>query len=254
MAVDQGGDPREEVFALADGPFKRVHTASEERTAEARQRAPYWRLNGRPGQAEPGDLAGAAADAAHHPEGFVGTTEYSTANPRPGRNRIFNLRRKRYMSVDHPPICGSHRGGRADIQVEVASRGWQGHANATIHGFQEKYPPVASHTSPMGSWAEAPVLSWRRPTRRRRGGHHPPPDGPRGCPRSPSVDRACRRWVLRSGGARSSPRGHRLNDMIRYNPAVRRANNKDSRNGPHHWHAAPRPWSGIRTRTWSPDE
>lgn len=230
MAIDQGPEiTREEVFALAEARFTAAIGFAE--TAGATN-VRLMALNGRArARLNQGDLAGAAADAATIPEGFVWNAEYSTANP--GReNRIFNLnRRNRYMSVDPARYADLTVEGEPDTRVVAVSTGLRGHDNATIHWIQEKYPTAASPI-PMASWAEAQlILAEANPAQAEAAINRL--RTAEGLPTLTIGGQNVQEVVLEERRRQLFAEGHRLNDMIRYNlPFPQGANHKNQPYGP----------------------
>ncbi len=168
-----------------------------------------------------GDMAGAAADAALIPEGFVWNAEYSTIEG--GReNRVFNLnRRNRFLSVDPARYGNVTINGQPDPRVPVTNSTLVGNDGATIHWYQNKYTSAADPI-PMASWEEAQlIIAEAQPSqataainRLRASQGLPPLTAP-----------ATLETVIEERRRQLFSEGHRLNDMLRHDIAFPMGNN-----------------------------
>lgn len=156
MAVDQGPlMTPQQVLAVAEEKFDAaIGYADKAGRADLRNLALAGRARTR---LDRGNLAGAAADAALIPTGFVWNAQYSTAEGR-RENRIYNLnRRSRYLSVETTRNTGLMAGGAADPRVGMTNSNAKGHDGVTAHYYQNKYP-TADSPIPMASWREAQLI------------------------------------------------------------------------------------------------
>lgn len=221
MAVNQGPlmTPRE-VLTEAEKRFTAAIThADAAGDADLRLLALAGRARAR---LDLGDLAGAAADAALIPAGFVWNAEYSTVDGR-RENRVYNLnRRNRYLSVD-PVRYGNVRfaDGTPDPRVPVVNSGLRGHDGATIHWYQQKYNS-ADAPIPMASWEEAQlIIAEARPAEAT--ARINALRASQGLPALPgAADLAV---VIEERRRQLFSEGHRLNDMLRHKIAFPQGNN-----------------------------
>lgn len=217
MAVDQGPlMTPQEVLAIAEEKFTAAIGHAEK---AGRTDLRFMALAGRARtRLDRKDLAGAAADAAQIPAGFVWNAEYSTTEGR-RENRIFNLnRRSRYLSVEVTHNTGLMAGGAPDPRVTMTDAKAKGHDGVTDHMYQNKYP-TADTPIPMASWREAQlILAEARPAEavaainRLRASQGIPAV-------TPAEGADVLALVIEERRRQLFSEGHRLNDMLRHDIA-----------------------------------
>ncbi|MGH7664158.1 MAG: RagB/SusD family nutrient uptake outer membrane protein [Gemmatimonadaceae bacterium] len=103
-----------------------------------------------------GDLAGARADAALVPQGFVFEATYSSAAFR-RENRVNTQFFREFGSTVGPEFRDLEVGGVPDPRVDVFDTGEIGHDNSTPVFATTKYPDVSSPI-PIGRYEEAQLI------------------------------------------------------------------------------------------------
>jgi starch-binding outer membrane protein, SusD/RagB family len=104
-----------------------------------------------------GNLAGAAADAAQVPAGFVRTAEYSEQVVQ-RENRMYNLTiRNEYLSVA-PEYRNLTVNGAPDPRVKVTDMKRNGNDGQTPQWTQQKYIGSGAASIPLASYAEAQLI------------------------------------------------------------------------------------------------
>ena len=156
MTIDRGpAMTRAETFTLAE---QRFSDAIDKATALGDQSLLNMSLVGRArARLDLGDLAGAAADAALVPSGFVRNAEYSeTVQSR--ENRIYDLTiRGEYLSVA-PAYQNLTVNGAPDPRVKVTNTGRIAQDNVTPLWLQQKFTGSGAVSLPIASWAEAQLI------------------------------------------------------------------------------------------------
>lgn len=220
MAVDQGPlmTPAQ-VLALAEARFTAaIAYAQAANNTNLRMLATAGRARTR---LDLRDMAGAAADAALIPEGFVWNAEYSTIEGR-RENRLFNLnRRNRFLSVDPARYANLTINGQPDPRVSLTNSTLVGHDGVTIHWFQNKYT-TAADPIPMASWREAQlILAEAQPAQATAAINRL--RASQGLPALTAP--ATLETVIEERRRQLFSEGHRLNDMLRHNIPFPTGNN-----------------------------
>jgi starch-binding outer membrane protein, SusD/RagB family len=159
LAFDGGPKvSRADALAIAEKRFTDAiavaGTSTDAQLASLRNMAYVGRARAR---LDLGNLAGAAADAALVPAGFVRTAEYSEATVS-RENRIYNLTvRNNYLSVA-PAYRGlTLENGQPDPRVRVTNANVLGNDNVTPMWRQQKYA-AGNAPIPIASYAEAQLI------------------------------------------------------------------------------------------------
>jgi hypothetical protein len=156
MAIDNGPKmSRAEVLAIAEKRFTSAITlATNLGDASLRNMATVGRARVR---LDLGNTAGAAADAALVPAGFVRIAEYSETTPA-RENRVYNLTiRNDYLSVG-PDYRNLTVNGAPDPRVKVNDMKRIGPDNATPIWQQRKFIGNGAVSLPIASYAEAQLI------------------------------------------------------------------------------------------------
>lgn len=158
MTIDNGpAMTKDEVWAIAESRFTdaiAMATATDTATVSLRNMAIVGRARAR---LDRGNLAGAAADAALVPQGFVRTARFSESNTN-RENRWYNLNiRNDYLSVadDYRNLTV---GGVADPRVRVTDMKRVGNDNVTPMWQQTKYTGTGAAAEVVASWNEAQLI------------------------------------------------------------------------------------------------
>jgi len=158
MTIDNGpAMTKDEVLAIAETRFTdaiTMATATDTATVSLKNMAIVGRARTR---LDRGNLAGAAADAALVPQGYVRTARFSETNPA-RENRWYNLNiRNDYLSV-----ADAYRnltvGGVPDPRVKVTDMKRLGNDNVTPMWQQTKYVGSGSAPEVIASWNEAQLI------------------------------------------------------------------------------------------------
>ena len=156
MTVNRGPEiTRAQTFAIADSIFTAAIASA---TALGDKSLLNMALDGRARtRLDLGNLAGAAADAALVPSGFVRNAEFSeTVQSR--ENRIYDLTiRGGYLSVA-PAYQNLTVNGAPDPRVPVTNTGKIAQDNVTPLWLQQKFIPNGAAPLPIASWAEAQLI------------------------------------------------------------------------------------------------
>ena len=156
MTIDNGpAMTKPEVWAIAEARF------SDAITRATALNDPSLLNMARVGRARArldlGNLAGAAADAALVPAGFVRNATFSEGS-QPRENRFYNLtHRNDFLSVGET-YRGLTVGAQADPRVRVTNLNRVGNDNVTPMWRQEKYSPNGAVPQPIASWNEAQLI------------------------------------------------------------------------------------------------
>lgn len=157
MTLDNGPRmTRAEVFAIAETRFTdAIARATAANEASLRNMATVGRARVR---LDLGNKAGAAADAALVPAGFVRNAEFSETTPA-RENRLYNLTvRNDYLSVG-PDYRGLTVGtGQPDPRVKVTDMKRIGSDNVTPVWQQQKFTGSGAVSLPIATWAEAQLI------------------------------------------------------------------------------------------------
>jgi hypothetical protein len=156
MTIDRGPRmTRAQVFAIAETRFtEALALAATANDASLRNMAYVGRARTRLNLA---NLAGAAADAALVPAGYVRLAEFSETTPA-RENRLFNLTiRNDFLSVG-PAYRGLTVGTQADPRVRVTNSGRTGPDAVTPMWVQQKFTGSGAVGLPIASWAEAQLI------------------------------------------------------------------------------------------------
>jgi hypothetical protein len=155
MAVDQGPlMSQAEVLAIAETRLtSAISLAQSAGNTDLANLAVTGRARAR---LNLGDNAGAAADAALIPEGFVWNAEYSEIQER-RENRVFNVNRRNSFLTVAPAYRDLTLGGAPDPRVIVENANRAGQDGVTPQWLQNKYVSGADPI-PMASWEEAQLI------------------------------------------------------------------------------------------------
>ncbi|MEZ4421806.1 MAG: RagB/SusD family nutrient uptake outer membrane protein [Gemmatimonadota bacterium] len=234
MAIDQGPllQPSD-VVAMAEAKFSEGLSLAD--AAGASDLALLAQAGRARARLDLGDAAGAYADAAEIPEGFVWNAEYSTIDG-VRENRVFNLNvPNRYVSANPDEYGTLLVEGQPDTRVVVENSGQAGHDGATVHWYQRKYTSAGSPI-PMASWAEAKlVMAEARPSEAKM--HIDELRGAQGLPAlvltGAETEADLLAIVLEERRRQLWLEGHRLNDMLRHGLAFPQGvNHKGQSYGP----------------------
>lgn len=157
MAVDNGPEmTKAQVLAMAETRFTdAIAAATAANDASLRNMAYVGRARTR---LDLGNLAGAAADAALVPAGFVRNAEFSETTPA-RENRLYNLA----VRNDFVSVTPAYRGltlenGAADPRVRVTNMNRIGPDNNTQIWQQQKFTGSGAVSLPIASYAEAQLI------------------------------------------------------------------------------------------------
>jgi starch-binding outer membrane protein, SusD/RagB family len=156
MTIDDGPSmTRAEVLAIAEQRFSDALALA---TAPADASLKNMALDGRARtRLDLGNLAGAAADAALVPAGFVRNAEYSETTPA-RENRVYNLTvRNDYLSTG-PDYRDLTVNGVPDPRVPVKNMNRKGSDNVTPIYQQQKFIGSGAVPLPIASWNEAQLI------------------------------------------------------------------------------------------------
>jgi starch-binding outer membrane protein, SusD/RagB family len=156
MAVDNGPPmTKADVFKIAEQRFTdAIGLATAPADASLKNMALVGRARTR---LDLGDMAGAAADAAQVPAGFVRNAEFSETTPA-RENRVYNLTvRNDYLSTG-PDYRNLTVNGVPDPRVKVKDMGRKGSDNVTPIWQQQKYTGSGAVSLPIASWNEAQLI------------------------------------------------------------------------------------------------
>lgn len=156
MTIDNG--PRmtkAEVLAIAEQRFTdAIASATAPADASLKNMALVGRARTR---LDVGNLAGAAADAALVPQGFVRNAEFSETTPT-RENRLYNLTvRNDFLSVG-PDYRDLTVGTLPDPRVKVTNMNRIGNDNVTPVWQQQKFTGSGAVSLPIASWNEAQLI------------------------------------------------------------------------------------------------
>ena len=161
MTIDNGpAMTKAEVWALAEARFTDAITRATAIGGASADSLKNTALVGRARtRLDLGNLAGAAADAALVPTGFVRNAAFSESTP-PRENRFYNLNiRNPYLSV-----ADAYRGltvdntTTADPRVRVTNANRIGNDNVTPMWLQTKYTGNGAASETIASWNEAQLI------------------------------------------------------------------------------------------------
>jgi len=156
MTVDNGPPmTKADVFKIAEQRFTdAINLATSPGDASLKNMALVGRARTR---LDAGDMAGAAADAALVPAGFVRVAEYSETTPA-RENRVYNLTvRNDYLSTG-PDYLNLTVNGAPDPRVKVKDMNRKGSDNVTEIWQQQKYLGSGAVSLPIASWNEAQLI------------------------------------------------------------------------------------------------
>lgn len=156
MTVDDGPPmTKADVYKIAEQRFTdAIGLATAPADASLKNMALVGRARAR---LDLGDMAGAAADAALVPAGFVRVAEYSETTPA-RENRVYNLTvRNDYLSTG-PDYLNLTVNGLPDPRVKVKDMNRKGSDNVTEIWQQQKYTGSGAVPLPIASWNEAQLI------------------------------------------------------------------------------------------------
>jgi hypothetical protein len=156
MTVDDGPPmTKADVYKIAEQRFTdAIGLATAPADASLKNMALAGRARAR---LDLGDMAGAAADAALVPAGFVRVAEYSETTPA-RENRVYNLTvRNDYLSTG-PDYLNLTVNGVPDPRVKVKDMGRKGSDNVTEIWQQQKFTGSGAVPLPIASWNEAQLI------------------------------------------------------------------------------------------------
>ena len=159
MAIDNGPVmTKDAVWAIAETRFTdaiAMATATDTATVSLKNMALVGRARTR---LDRGNLAGAAADAALVPAGFVRTARFSESNTN-RENRWYNLNiRNDYLSVADAYRNLTVENGAPDPRVKVTDMKRVGNDNVTPMWQQTKYTGSGAAPEVIASWNEAQLI------------------------------------------------------------------------------------------------
>lgn len=157
MTIDNGPEmTKAQVLAMAESRFtEAIAAATTANDASLRNMAYVGRARTR---LDLGNLAGAAADAAQVPSGFVRNAEFSETTPA-RENRLYNLS----VRNDFVSVTPAYRGltlenGAPDPRVRVTNMNRIGPDNNTAIWQQQKFTGSGAVSLPIASYAEAQLI------------------------------------------------------------------------------------------------